>query len=173
MRKSYNKMPMRRLPAVMAAVMACAMAVSCAGDGCTSGSSSTPRAGFYASATGDAVSIDSISVYGVGVPGDSMLLKCAAKATQTYLPLRISQNSTAYVIHYDQKALSDTRYNDTLTLHYEATPHFESTECDVFYYFDITSLTCTNHLIDSVKLVYSHVNNIDAETMKIYFKTNQ
>jgi len=160
------------LPAVLLVAL-CAMVTACAGDGCSSGTSSIPRAGFYASGTGDAVTIDSISVYGVEVPGDSMVLRCARNVHQTYMPLRISQETTKYVIHYDQKALCDISNNDTITLHYKATPFFESDECGVLYLFDITGFECTNHLIESVEVVYPHVSNIDVETLKLYFRTEE
>ena len=158
---------------VLAIVSLCMAIVSCAGEGCTSGTSSVPRAGFYSSATGDAITIDSLSGYGVDVPGDSMLLRCQRNVHQTYLPLRISEGTSKFVIHYDQKDISDIRYNDTITLHYEAKPHFESDECGVFYMFDITGYECTNHFVESMELVYPHVSNIDVETIKLFFRTKE
>lgn len=159
--------------AMVAIVLMGMAAVSCAGDGCTSGTSSVPRAGFYASSTGDAISIDSLSVYGVDVPGDSMLLRCARSVHQTYMPLRISQGSTRYVLHYDQKAICDERNNDTITIAYDAKPLFVSDECGVIYVYDITDCKYTNHILESVELVYPHVSNYDVEALKLYFKTDE
>lgn len=157
--------------AMMAAVLLGMVAVSCAGDGCSSGTSSVPRAGFYASSSGDAITIDSLSVYGVEVPGDSMLLRCARSVHQTYMPLRISQGVTKYVIHYDQKAICDVRNNDTITITYDAKPLFVSDECGVINIFNITDFEYTTHLLESVELVYPRVSNYDVETFKFYFRT--
>ena len=152
---------------------AAAMLLSCAGDGCTSGTANTPQVGFYSSSTLKAIAVDSLSVYGIGAPGDSMLLKCGRAISSLELPLRLSTSSVQFVLHYDQEAISDVRYNDTITLAYDAKPWFESDECGVFYVFDITSHKCTNHLIDSMAVPNPHVSNLGIETAKLFFRTQE
>ena len=161
------------LPLALGIVVAAAMLHSCAGDGCTSGTASTPQVGFYSSSTLKAIAVDSLTVYGIGAPGDSLLVNCGRNLSSLELPLRTSVGNVQFVLHYDQKAISDERYNDTITLAYDAMPWFESDECGVFYVFDITSHHCTDHLIDSIAVPNPHVNNLGVETVKLYFRTQE
>lgn len=168
-------MPALRLKILTAAL--CAILVgtmaSCAGDGCTSGTSSVPLVGFYSASTQKAIVIDSLTVYGIDAPGDSMLTNCGRNMKQIELPLRLSSKSVQFVFHYDQQAISDERYNDTITLNYDALPYFESDECGVFYVFDITGHHHTSHLIDSMAVTFPHVNNLSIETVKLFFRTQE
>ncbi|MGN0214443.1 MAG: DUF6452 family protein [Muribaculaceae bacterium] len=168
-------MPAFRLKILATAIIAfiAATLASCAGDGCTSGTSSVPLAGFYSASTQKVIAIDSITVYGIGAPGDSMLVNCGRNISEIELPLRLSTQSVQFVFHYDQQAISDVRYNDTITLVYDALPFFESDECGVFYVFDITSHHCTNHIIDSIAVPNPHVSNLSIETMKLFFRTQE
>ena len=99
---------------------ACCLVLSnCGSNGCVDNRSSIPLAQFYSyDAQETALSVDSISIFGIGQPTDSMLLDSAVAVTQVYLPLRFTQDSTQYVIHYEQQGLSSPRYNDTLTFVY-------------------------------------------------------
>ena len=83
---------------------------SCGSDGCVENRNSIPRAQFYAYGEQDlALSVDSISIYGIGQPNDSILLDSAVAVTQVYLPLRFTQDTTQYVIQYLQHSLSSVR----------------------------------------------------------------
>ena len=155
-------------------VLACAVCslVSCSSDGCTNNLGCVPKAGFYSNATKNSVMVDSITIYGVGVPGDSMLTECG-RVTSVYLPLRMSTDMCQYVFHYDQKAISNPLFNDTITFHYDVVPYFESSECGAIVQFDITDFTYTRHVIDSVAVPFTHITNVDVETVKIFFRTSE
>ena len=90
---------------------ACCLVLSnCGSNGCVDNRSSIPLAQFYSyDAQETALSVDSISIFGIGQPTDSMLLDSAVAVTQVYLPLRFTQDSTQYVIHYEQQGLSSPR----------------------------------------------------------------
>ena len=90
----------------VAALMAVA-ATSCNNNGCLENQSAVPRCGFYSSSSKKTVSLDSISVYAVGVPGDSMLVRCGT-VSQLYMPLDMSSDVTRYVLHYDAVAIGAT-----------------------------------------------------------------
>lgn len=146
---------------------------SCSTSGCLENQSALPKALFY-SAASDAekiISIDSIQVWGVGSPGDSLLVD--GRASATYLPLRSTAPSVAFCFHYTQRALSSSALNDTLTLTYDSSPQFISEECGAMYFYTISSLSVTHHLIDSVRLVDSLVTNFDKETLRIFFRTQE
>ena len=89
------------LPLALGIVVAAAMLHSCAGDGCTSGTSSVPIVGFYSSSTQKAIAVDSLTVYGIGAPGDSLLVNCGRNLSKLELPLRTSVGNVQFVLHYD------------------------------------------------------------------------
>ena len=131
--------------------------------------SALPRAGFYASRSGQTISIDSIAVWGVGSPGDSLL--AYGRASSVLMPLRSTSDEATFCFHYLQKSVSDARLNDTLKISYSSTPKFISEECGAMYFHTVTSVTCTTHLIDSVAIKDADVTNFDKETLRIYFRT--
>lgn len=142
---------------------------SCSSTGCLENQSSLPLAGFYSSRTQEGIAIDSLQVWGVDAPGDSMLVDGMAR--NTYLPLRSSVEVASFCFHYEQKELSSPLLNDTITVSYSSQPRFVSEECGAMYFYEIKSLQHTYHLIDSVVVVQPEVNNIDRETLRIYFRT--
>lgn len=149
------------------------VATACNVAGCYDNQNSIPLAKFYSYQTKNAISVDSISLGGVGAPADSLLLDNASAVSQVYMPLRSTQSSTSYFIHYNQEALSDTRLNDTITFHYTSIPYFESAECGAMFRYKISSYDYTRHLIDSVGLLDSLITGADVERIRIYFRTNE
>lgn len=145
---------------------------SCSTDGCTENQSSIPLAGFYAAETGEAIALSQLEVYGIGAKGDSLLTEATSTIKQVYLPLRSTQNNTAYCFHYAEFGELATAYNDTVWFEYESTPYFASEECGAMYRYKITSVRHTNVIIDSISLIDPEITNIDMERIKIFFKTN-
>lgn len=142
----------------------------CSAVGCTENQNSVPLAGFYSSASGKAVNLSGIAVGGVGAPADSLLLGSATQASQCYLPFRSTKQSTSFYILYKQLGEGVT---DTITFDYESIPFFASEECGAMYHYRITGVSHTTHVIDSVGLTDSTVTNVERETIKIYFRTNE
>ncbi len=122
--------------------------------------------------TGQAISVDSLAIGGVGAPNDSLLVSPSTSASQTYLPFRASKSSTSFYVEYRQASLNFPELNDTLTFDYEARPYFASEECGAMYHYLITRFSYTTHLIDSVAVTDSLITNIDRESIKIYFRTS-
>lgn len=128
-------------------------------------------AGFYSSEENPkAVSLDSISVYGVGVPGDSVLQDSVRSLSKTYLPFRIDQNSTKYVFQYLGGLSGLLRVRDTITFNYEIVPYFVSSACGAIYEYKMTSIETTHYYIDSVTCPLKVIDNKNIENLKIYFK---
>lgn len=143
---------------------------SCGSDGCVENRNSIPRAQFYAYGEQElALSVDSISIYGIGQPNDSILLDSAVAVTQVYLPLRFTQDSTQYVIQYLQHSLSSVRYNDTLTFVYQAYPYFASIDCGAMYNFNIDTCRYTRHVLDSVSVIVPEITNHDVENIRLFY----
>ena len=81
-----------RVAGIMALCAITLLLGSCGSDGCVENRNSIPRAQFYAYGAQDlALSVDSISIYGIGQPTDSILLDSAVAVTQVYLPLRFTK----------------------------------------------------------------------------------
>ncbi|MDE7472731.1 MAG: hypothetical protein K2M68_04005 [Muribaculaceae bacterium] len=160
-----------RLTAIAVPVIVAVSIAGCNTTGCTDNRSSLLLAGFYSSSDRRAISIDSLELGGVGAPDDSLLVTVNERASQVYLPLRSRETETAFCLHYASKALSDPRLNDTISLTYTSEPYFASEECGAMYRYSIKRLDYTRHLIDSVALPDSLINNVNVERMGIYFRT--
>ena len=124
-------------------------------------------------ATKKMIMVDSISVYGIGAPGDSMIFDNAYRVSDIPLPFRYTANSTQFVIHYNQKAISHPSFNDTLTFKYDLVPIFDSSECGVIYAFDILDYECTDNMIDSISVPYNRVTNLSTVSVLLYMRTAQ
>ena len=169
-----NSISAIRSLAAVAIAAVCGLALSllgvCNTAGCTENQSSIPLAGFYNSATGRSISLDSIAVGGVGAPDDSLLYSPGTRLTEIYLPLRSLDQSTSFFIHYAEKGLDYPELNDTITLDYTSTPYFASEECGAMYRYHITRMDYTTHMIDSVVIADSLITNVAVRQFKIYFR---
>ncbi len=141
-------------------------------DGCTGNQSSLPLAGFYSSQEKSAISIDSLTIYGIGMPGDTTIVDTATVA-QTYLPLNIANNISVFVFRYDQSELAAYNLSDTLSISYKASPYFHSEDCGAMYVYDVEEYSTTHNLIDSVNIPNRHIDNTDRENIQIYFRTSE
>lgn len=162
----------KALTPVAAAAVALALgAASCNTSGCLDNGSAIPLAGFYSSATAEGISVDSVGIVGLDSPGDSAIVRPGAAHSSVYLPMNPAAASTSWVISYRQKDIDYPEFNDTLTFVYESVPYFASEECGAMYYYDVTAIECTDHLIDSVRMTSRLITNADIETIKIFFRT--
>ena len=154
-----------------ALIVCVATLTSCSNKECFNNQNTIPLAGFYSMQSKSQITVDSLTVYGIGAKGDANLLDNSS-ASSLYMPMPISGNSASFVFHYNANAINDIALNDTLTINYDSCPKFVSNECGAIYQYDITDFTCTHHLIDSVALPTMEFNNIDIEVIQIYFRTN-
>lgn len=159
-----------KLPAIALLSM---LASGCNTSGCTDNRSSIPLAGFYSSADGQAIAVDSLAIKGVGAPVDTVyLLSPDENATQVYLPLRATESSTTFEIFYMQSNLAGL--TDRVTIDYRALPYFASEECGAMYRYRITRLSHTAALLDSVGIVPedSVITNAPVQNLHFYFRTS-
>lgn len=132
-------------------------------------------AAFYSSTTNAPVILDSMEIWGVGAPNDSMLLTTGAHAMSLYLPFRFQKPSTSFCFHYAyaQQGLDIPELNDTVIFHYNSTPYFASEECGAYYIYTIHHVDYTCHLIDTVAVLDSVITNVDRERIRIFFRTTE
>ncbi len=172
--KLKSQVPMRRFRLILLLPVVAVMLAGIAGcntSGCTDNRSSLLLTGFYSSDTWKAISIDSLEMGGVGAPHDSLLIDLSERPNQVYMPLRSQQTTTSFFFHYAAKELSNPALNDTVTLDYSSEPYFASEECGAMYRYHVHRLEYTTHLIDSIALPDSLINNVNVERMKIFFRT--
>ncbi|MCM1110206.1 MAG: DUF6452 family protein [Clostridium sp.] len=156
--------------AAVAAVLVFAMS-ACNTSGCLENQNSLPLAGFYSSADGEAISVDSVAIGGVGAPGDSLLTTSSSRVSMVYLPFRAADNATSFYFLYRQRELAAYGVTDTVRFTYDSEPRFVSEECGAMYFYRITGVSHTSNLIDSVGVADSLITNRDIEQIHIYFRT--
>lgn len=154
--------------------MTCFLQISCSSDECLDNRNSLPLAGFYSSvAMPNPISIDSISVYGVNVPGNAMLLDSANNVSETYLPFSIDSKYSEFVIKYLSSDLSSLGISDTIAFDYEVIPYFVSSACGAIYKYKINSIQHTKFVIDSVTCPSNLIDNIPGQNINIYFRMTE
>lgn len=145
--------------------------MACSNSECYDNKNSLPLAGFYSSqSTPEKISIDSISIFGYRVPGDSILHDSVSRISQSYLPFRIDEPSTTYIFRYLNSGIPENKSADTITFNYDIVPWFVSSACGVVYDYKITSIETTHNEIDSVICPGGVITNENSENLKIYFK---
>lgn len=145
----------------------------CSTSECYDNQNSLPLAGFYSSAEiPKAISIDSLTILGVGAPGDSILQDSVRSLSQVYLPFRIDQESTTYEIKYLAGVPGILRMSDFITFNYDIIPFFVSKACGTIYKYKITSIEWTDNFIDSVTCPAGEITNANIENLRIYFRVS-
>lgn len=144
---------------------------SCDTGGCTELRSAVPRADFFSSADNNKITLDSLEITGVGVPGDSLLYDAKQRLSQVYLPMPPLADAVQWRIAYAARQFAEIGLADTISLRYDRTPWFAGEECGAMYKYRITDLAYTTALIDSVVIADSLVINVDQATLSIYFRT--
>ena len=162
-------MSINKILVTLSAVATC-MLHACNSTGCTDNKISLPLAGFYSYQTLQPVTIQNISVGAVNAPNDSLLIE-AGNASKLYLPFNIGENTTTFFIRYLDEGLNNPRYFDTVTFNYNRIPYFASEECGAMYQYEVVSYTHTSHHIDSVSVPRPVINNIDRESIQLFFRT--
>lgn len=151
-----------------------ALLAGCGDTGCHENRSSIAQAAFYASNLPDQkITVDSITVYGVGQEQGALLVDCGRKVSSFALPFRIDADTTQFVIHYDAKHLSSPSYNDTLTCVYRRYPYFISGDCGVVFNYSIDTIYYTRNILASAALVAKEVTNVEQENIRIYYYVAQ
>lgn len=143
----------------------------CANSECYDNKNSLPLAGFYSSEEiPQAITVDSLTILGIGAPGDSILQDSVRSLSEVYLPFRIDQGSTTYEIRYLGGEAGILHISDFITFNYEIIPFFVSNACGTIYDYKITSIEYTKNFIDSVICLTGEITNANTENLKIYFR---
>ncbi len=162
---------MGKILTLITLIAAASLFQACNTTGCTENQNALPLAGLYSYQTENAIQLDSLEIGGIGAPDDSLLYDASLKLSVIYLPFRSAAQQSSFYIHYASKALSNPAFNDTISFSYTSVPRFVSEECGAMYFYRITSMSHTRHLIDSIAITDSTITNVDLERIKIFFRT--
>lgn len=156
------------------------MMTSCHTGVCTDNQNSIPVAGFYASDTEKAISVNDLDIAGVGAPNDSLLYTAGTALSTIYLPFRPDASETTYRFHftYDDSVDEETGekvevndFDDFITFRYTSTPYFDGEDCGAMYHYYITDVDYTTHYIERVVVTNPFITNTDSQRISIFFRT--
>lgn len=149
------------------------LSAACNSAGCLDNQSAVPLARFYSSATKKPITLSGLEISGVDAPNDSVLITPDKSIGSVNLPMRSTKETTAWCFHYTQEGLDDPSLNDTISFRYTSEPFFASEECGAMYYYRITEMENTFHLVDSVVILDSLITNVDSTRIQIFFRTTE
>lgn len=152
-------LPLSALVGVAAIALA-----ACSNEGCQNNRNSIPMAGFYALKDEQSLSVRGLAIYGLGSPGDSLLLDSTRTSHQVYLPLRGEVPATSFVFTAGQ-------ISDTVTITYNSWPYFDGEDCGAMWRYELTRIDYQRTLIDSILITDSLITNIERERLMIFLRT--
>jgi len=152
---------MKKIPLILV-LFYLAVYPSCEGGGvCTQSVLSVVNAGFYGW-DGEQeldVFVNNFTLYGSGK--DSLLYDSAHSVTTFSFPMDMNALSSTMILHADSLV-------DTLVINYTVVPALVSYECGFTNTFEMSGLSYTRHLIDSVSLINNVANLDNEENLKIF-----
>ena len=135
---------------------------SCEGEGiCTESVLSVVNAGFYGWDGEQEVDVfvNNFTLYGEG--RDSLLYDSKNSVTSFSFPMDMNALSSTMIFQADSLV-------DTLIINYSVVPVLVSYECGFTNTFEMSGLSYTRHLIDSVSLINTVANLENEENLKIF-----
>ena len=93
---------------------------------------------------------------------DSTIVNHVTASTDLALPMSYTNNCDTLLIEFGSIA------TDTLFVNHTNIPYFISMDCGMGMYHEITEVRSTGCVIDSVAVVYSHINFDSNENLKIF-----
>jgi len=106
-----------------------------------------------------------MTIYGIGAPGDSMLVEGSRNLSEIYLPFNLDSEETRFIVRNDTSGMEDI-----ITFRYKMEPWFVSASCGVIYVFDIEDISSTGNLIDSVVCPDMRIDNRPGANIQIHFR---
>ncbi len=147
---------------------------SCNDAGCMDNRSSIPFAQFYdKSNLQTAISIDSITIYGIDQKNDSLIVDSARTLSSVSLPFRDNDTITQFVLQYNYTWNKNRKSNDTLTFVYRPYVFFASVDCGVMFNYTLKEHRYTRHILDSIVVVTPEITNQNVENIKLVFPTQE
>jgi hypothetical protein len=139
------------------------MMISCTQDEtCRENKDVRLNAGFYTSGTSNALSVDSLKVFGLERE-DSSLYDVNKSINNIKLPLNKKQELSIFVLNFRANQVIDT-----LFVLYTNQDYFISYECGSVITHKIDTVITTEHFIKSVKIINHDINTTDVQHLQIF-----
>jgi hypothetical protein len=133
---------------------------SCTPNSCQESILSTVKAGFYQTGTGNPLTADSVTLYGLGMDS-SMIYNNEHKLKTISFPLNASSDTSVLILMINGK-------NDTVTLVYTSYPHLVSKECGFTFYHVLDTVYNTRTDLDFLKK-NQNITTLNEENIRIYY----
>lgn len=125
-----------------------------------------------ADGTPDTLRTDTLTITSPKAGGaDTTLLNRSINTVAFQLPVSYTQLvDTLYLTLADTSQTNHKVYHDTIYISKTNSPHFESVDCNLSYFHEITAVEHTRHRIDSIVINKSSVNyDLTKEHLRLYF----
>lgn len=125
-----------------------------------------------ADGTPDTLRTDTLTITSPKAGGaDTTLLNRSINTVAFQLPVSYTQLvDTLYLTLADTSQTNHKVYHDTIYISKTNSPHFESVDCNLSYFHEITAVEHTCHRIDSIVINKSSVNyDLTKEHLRLYF----
>lgn len=122
--------------------------------------------------TPDTLRTDTLTITSpLGNAGDTTLLNRSIATTSFQLPVSyLHPVDTLYLTLADTSQTNHKVYHDTIYISKTNSPHFESVDCNISYFHEITAVEHTHNRIDSIVINKSSVNyDLTKEHLRLYF----
>ena len=122
----------------------------------------------------DILDTDTLNIWTRRVDGtDTLVLNSLCGEASTFsLPISYTQPEDIFFLRLS--TIEKVSYQDTIYIKKENYPHFESVDCQAAYFHDITAVSSTHHVIDSIVIKYPKVNyDVKRTHYYIYFKADR
>lgn len=126
---------------------------------------------YRADGTADTLRTDTLTITSLrGLRGDTTLLNRSVDTHSFQLPMSYSQPEDTLFLTFADTATSNHKvYHDTVYVAKTNAPHFESVDCNISYFHEITGIRHTRHRIDSIVINKPSVNyDLTTEHLRIY-----
>ncbi|KAA6325404.1 hypothetical protein EZS27_025382 [termite gut metagenome] len=97
---------------------------------------------------------------------DSIIINAQTNAQNISLPLRYTQETTVFVLHYG----GNEEMKDTITIHHDNISHFISLECGYDMQQSVADVAYTRHVLDSLSVKNININMNGQENVQLFYK---
>ncbi len=160
---------LKDIKGILAIIIPAILTVACDSTECPINNVVYSTYGFYTIADGTETPIGILDTLTVTAGGsDSVLINRLTNGNQVELPVSYTAATDTLVFTFVNTEQQE-RW-DTIWIDKENIPHFESPDCPVSFFHNVTAVRHTRMLIDSVSIVNPNINYNVSENFKIYFR---
>jgi hypothetical protein len=139
----------------------CQIMISCTAGSCLDETESRVKATFYSDSTGQPLTPDSVTLYGITMDTLKIYDK-TEKLKSAEFPLFAARPECKFVIRINGT-------DDTIEFRYTSYPHIISKECGYTFYYDLDTVIHSFHIIKSISVDKKNITTLNEENMRIFY----